>query len=294
MPILHTPKNNPNAPLVVVLPGMNSGSYLFTGAVAALGRAYRLHVFDTPGSTRQGQQVPISMPFSTKTYATEVLATLDNLYPNTPFYLIGHSLGSFAAQEVARMLHGQHTRLLGLVLVSSSLGQPYTSYDISHFTKATGHSFWQLMKMLEADPANGNKLLFGPRWAEQYPSEYQSFLSARKTHASSPAAIMAQMAAGGAFTSAGWAARLQVRTLVVHGTADALITTASSKALAQTLPHARYLEFYHVGHFPMLEHTAFYPAIERFLAGHTEGLAPERHETSLVKRIFNRYFTLHG
>lgn len=297
MPIIHQTPDLQKAPLLVVLPGMNSGSYLFgmSGIVEALGGLVRLHVVETPGSKQGKDFVPVPMPFSAKAYAADVLRMLDKTYPGEVFFVMGHSLGSFAAQELVRMVEA-HTpaRILGLILVSSGPGQPYTSYDITRFGSATGKTFWQLMKMLENDPERGYSLIFGPNWTAANASVYQNFLRQRNLHASSPAALMAQITAGGTFTSAGWAHVIKARTLAVHGGSDALISAASGKALAGKIGHAHYLEFYHVGHFPMLEHPGFYDAIKRFLAGHVVGEEVEAPQPSLVRRLLTRYFTLHG
>ena len=249
---------------LVCLPGVNSGAYLFTGAAAAL-PGWRVMRLATPGV----EGVPLPLPFSAKAYAKSAHHLLAKLPASAgPLVVLGHSLGGYAAQELARLLGEQLSRL---VLVSTSAGQPHTARDVAAMEGKMGQSFWQFMQALEANPEQGLKPLFGPRWPLQQPQAYARFVAQRTAALPSKAATLSQLTAGGLFSSVRWAAKLKCPTLVMHGTDDILVSPASGKALAAAMPNAHLLLLHEVGHFPPLEHANFWQYVADFCHGHHLG-----------------------
>jgi pimeloyl-ACP methyl ester carboxylesterase len=244
----------------VCIPGLNSGAYMFTGVKATLPN-WRIIRFATPGVPG----VPLPLPFSAKAYAKHVQQHLNSLPPAAgPLVVLGHSLGGYTAQELARLLGRQMTRL---ILVATSGGQPHTARDVANMEAKMGKSFWQYMKDLQADPANGLLPLFGLHFPIQYPQAYQNFLALRAACAPQGGATLAQLTAGGLFSSARWAHKLTQPTLVLHGTEDILVTPESGKALAAALPNAHLLLLHGIGHFPPLEHPNFWQYVADFCHG---------------------------
>lgn len=282
--VVHNPQV-PNPPVLVVLPGVNSGPYLFVGASATLGTTHKLIMFNPPGTAG----VPLPVPFSVAAYARSVVKALDDLNI-TAFALMGHSLGGFAAQKVAMHMPGKVSRL---ILVSTSPGQPHTTRDVANIAKVTGKQYWEVMRTIESNPHGGLRPFFGKSWPVQSPDAYAAYIADRQRNLPPTATTLAQLTAGGMFSSVRWVHKLTVPTLVIHGNEDIMVSPAGGRLLAQKIPDARYLEFFGVGHFPMLEHPNFYATVSHFLAGQQVGeklTAP----TSWLQNFYDKWFTLHG
>jgi pimeloyl-ACP methyl ester carboxylesterase len=283
--VLHQPKGAANPPTLMILPGVNSGAYLFMPAIGHLGLTHRIVILNPPGVAG----VPMPVPFTAASYARYALKVAEALEIES-FDLLGHSLGGFAAQELARLAPGKVNRL---VLVSTSPGQPGTAQDIAAMRARTGKTYWDLSSAIEHDPHANMKVFFGKAFPVHHPEAYDHFIAQRQKHLPGTAVSFAQLSAGGLFTSARWAHKLDAPALVLHGGADILVSPAGGRLLSQLLPHARYMEFYDVGHFPMLEHPGFYPAVQRFLGGFAEGIEPPRPR-GFWQRLYDKWFVIHG
>lgn len=259
----HTPPHPVG--VLVCLPGVNSGAYLFEQAVKVLGPYWRIIRLAVPGA----DGVPLPLPFSTRHYAQHVWQVLDELDILQPVTVLGHSLGGFAAQEMARLQPGRVQRL---VLVSTSRGQPDTAADLNALQLSLGMNFWQMAQQIDRDPWQGLRPLFGSTFIANHPGVYDAFVKQRTQHLPSGTASLAHIGAGAAFSSVSWAYRLECPTLVIHGTEDRLVRLESAKHLAQDLPNGRFLELFGVGHFPMLEHPHFWEHVRTFLGGAVMGV----------------------
>jgi poly(3-hydroxyoctanoate) depolymerase len=264
---------------LVILPGVNSGLYLFAGCEALLER--EVIFFDTPGVGKE----PLPLPFSPLAYAGQVLAELDRRKVKQ-FDLLGHSMGGFAAQELVRLVP---ERVRRLVLVSTGCGQPFTARDIMHLAKVTGRSYWQFQKEMEERPRETVRVIFGKGFAEQRPDIYGKFLKDNAAYKPGWSVTMAHVTAGGMFSSTGWVKSVRTPTLVIHGTDDPLVTVMSGRELARRLPNGRMMELLGVGHFPMLEHDRFYAYVQRFLDGEElVGTPPGEAEKAWWQRLGHR------
>lgn len=250
----------PTMGTLVCLPGVNSGAYLFGGAVPEMGQRWRIIAINPPGV----EGMPLHLPLTAHGYAQQALALLDALGTDGPLVVLGHSLGGFAAQELARL--APH-RVSKLILVSTCRGQPDITRDIARMPFQAGMDFWSLQRLIEKNPGEGHKKLFGPGYALRESTQYLWFLQQRQAHLPSQAATLAHITAGGAFSSTSWAGQLNCPTLVMHGDADILVSHESGKALAQSIPGARFLSLYGVGHFPMLENPRFWGYVSAFAQG---------------------------
>ncbi|MCP5404676.1 MAG: alpha/beta hydrolase [Pseudomonadaceae bacterium] len=280
------PANLQNPPVLVILCGVNSGAYLFEPALQAFGSTHHLLIFNTPGVAG----MPLPMPFTVEAYAKLVADMLDARGIGT-FNLLGHSLGGFAAQQLAHLMPERVERL---VLVSTSRGQPDTTRDLPLIKARSGLSFWEQAQAIAGDPHTRLKPYFGDAFPVQHPAAYARFIEQRQKYLPKTAVSMAHFSAGAAFSSRRWVGGLAMPALVVQGSDDVMISARAARKLAAALPHARYLELYGVGHFPMLEHECFYPVVGRYLAGHPEGVEQEHRPPGVLRRLYQQWFTLHG
>lgn len=280
------PATTDKPPVLVVLPGVNSGAYLFQPMLELFGATHHLVIFNTPGVAG----MPLPVPLTVESYAQLVARMLAERGIHR-FSLLGHSLGGFAAQQLAHLLPHQVERL---VLVSTSMGQPDTARDLPLVKRKSGLDIWELAQAIGADPHTRMKTYFGDAYPQQHPREYEAFISQRQHYLPKVTTTLAHFSAGAAFSSRLWVGKLNVPTLVVQGTDDVMITARAARKLARAIPGARYLELYGVGHFPMLEHEGFYPAVGRFLAGHPEGTEAPPPSDPWWKTLYNKWFLLHG
>lgn len=200
-------------------------------------------------------------PFNVAVYAKQVWTLLETLKISGQVVVLGHSLGGYAAQEMARM---EPEKIARMVLVSTSRGQPDTTLDMAVFSKKTGLSFWELNMLVGKDAAKGMARLFGPGFAEREPLVFNGFIAERARHLPDKNVSLAQLSAGGTFSSIPWIHNVKIPTLVVHGSADALVSARSGKKLAKSLIDGKWLEYYGIGHFPMLEHPRFWRDVAVF------------------------------
>jgi len=269
---------------IVCLPGVNSGAYLMQGIVPVMGERWRILRLNPPGSGG----MPLPIPLSTKGYAKLVLDVLGQKGVGE-FVLLGHSLGGYAAQELARMAPGRVKRL---ILVSTSRGQPDTAMDIARMQRRIGMSFWELQQLIVKHEGQGHAPLFGPKFAEREPAVFETFLKLRKENLPTQAATLAHLSAGGMFSSVAWVKKLKMETLVLHGTEDNLVSVESGRKLAQALPHAQWLELYNVGHFPMLEYAGFWEKVRQFAEEGNTGMPVEEPE-SFWQKLWRKWHN-HG
>lgn len=271
----HVPQE-PSAGTLVCLPGVNSGAYLMHQAVEVMPN-WRILRMNPPGVS--GNALPL--PFSVKAYARQVLELL-NQHGVGEFVLLGHSLGGYAAQELARMAP---ERVKKLILVSTSRGQPDTAMDIALMQRRIGMSFWQLQQLIAKNVGEGHVPLFGPGFTVKEPVLFEMFLKLRKAHLPSQTVTLAHLSAGGMFSSMNWVRRLRMPVMVMHGNADNLVGVASGRKLAQALTNAQWLELYDVGHFPMLEYVSFWDKVRQFAEDRPIGMMIETPDNWLRKMV---------
>lgn len=247
-------------PLILMLPGVNCGAWLFRGCLPYFLPHYQVALMNNPGV----DGAPIGLTLSVNDLVHQAEDIIAELNPRE-LYVVGHSMGGFTAQRLALRNPG---RIKRLVLVGTSYGQPRSAEDINHLTQHVGMNFWDYNRELNRHPETAYKHLFGPQTPDAI---VQHFVHGRRSHDVSKTTSALHLTAGGAFSSYGEVQRLETPTLVVHGTADHLVSYASGEKLARQIPHARLWSLDGVGHFPMLENASFYPRILDFIRGDVVG-----------------------
>jgi pimeloyl-ACP methyl ester carboxylesterase len=270
---------------LIILPGVNSGAYLFEGAREL--KDVEVVRLDPPGV---GKMLPLTLPFTPKAYAREVLRYMD-LHNIWQADILGHSMGGFAAQELVQMSPDRVNRL---ILVSTSAGQPGTTRDVAAMPGKIKMGFWEFNQLIEHEPLEGMKVLFGKRFVTHHPHLYGEFIKQRTAHLPAGSVSLAHLTAGGAFSSQRWIRKLNVPALVIHGSDDVLVSAQSGRELAGYLPDARYIELHGVGHFPMLEHEKFWSYVKGFLAGDGAGLRVEASQPTGMWSRLKEILTRHG
>jgi pimeloyl-ACP methyl ester carboxylesterase len=103
---------------------------------------------------------------------------------------------------------------------------------------------------------------FSPGWIEQHSDEYEQWLAARLHPPTPPNTWKAQFEAASRYVEAGIPIeQIDVPALVIHGSADRIVTVANGRSLAARLPHAELVVLPGEGHVPMLEAPAEFGAL---------------------------------
>ncbi len=250
-----------DAPHVLLLPGVNCGAWFWLNGLPYLLPQFNVWAFNNPGV--DGTVCP--MVLSINKIVDLLLAAVEkDIGHDVPLMVVGHSMGGYVAQLVARELGDRVKRL---VLVSTSRGQPDTTRDISQMVTHLGQDFWQQEMEVLKDPYEGLKVFFHEDFYTNHEPAYAAYINARNLYWPGKRVTAKHLAAGGQFASMAWVQQLTMPTLVVHGKDDILVTEQSGHGLAQSIPHARYWPVLRCGHFPMLEHENFWPRVIDFLHG---------------------------
>jgi poly(3-hydroxyoctanoate) depolymerase len=202
----------------------------------------------TPGSGRMlGRLSGLTM----RDYAALLGDLLDELCIERADVL-GLSFGGMVAQQFA---HDMPTRVRRLVLASTSCGLGGAPSNPA--------SWWNAM-LAEISPASSG---WGPRWmARQWSLLMQREFGARWASGPRLSGFVDQMAASSMWSSVAWLPRLTQETLVITGTADALVPSANASILASRMPRAQIYRVHGGGHMCLLDRVAEVgPVVATFL-----------------------------
>lgn len=164
--------------------------------------------------------------------ATDVVAVLDAAGVE-PAHVVGVSLGGMVAQEVALGWPGRVDRL---VLVSTTFGGD----DAHPIPPATRHL---LARMPDMEPVAALRAAADNALGDVDGADREQIVDRIVAHRTAvpqdPAGWQAQAHAGTTFDAADRVAGIDHQTLVLHGTADAVVDARNADLLARRLPHAR-------------------------------------------------------
>nr|WP_241747876.1 alpha/beta hydrolase [Microbacterium aquimaris] len=210
-----------------------------------------------------GRSDPLTGSCSIDDLAADAARAIDAL--GGPMVVLGHSMGGYIAQALAR---AHPEKVAGLILVATSPGGPRATPVPDETTRA-----W--LAAADLPPAEFARatmpLAFRPGWTREHPARFEQILSARLASPTPSETWRAQFAACAQFLSADHDPRdIAVPTVVIHGTADRIVPVENGRLLAETMPAARSLELPGAGHLPHLEDPALIGRhISAFIHAHT-------------------------
>lgn len=229
-------------PAVVLLQGFMAARGIWKWQVEDFAPHFRVITMDNRDA---GENPPESEAYTMADLAGDAAALLDALGIDRA-NILGHSMGGYVALQFAARYP---ERLEKLVLVSTSalaggaLGRPAPTYDESRFT---------------VDPVERTRgrytRMTAPGYFEARPDQLEAVAQTQHGNRLSFAAMMRQ--SGAAFMThdaRGALPGIRVPVLVIHGDLDQTIPISAGRRIAESIPHARFVEFSGVGHLPHLE-----------------------------------------
>jgi pimeloyl-ACP methyl ester carboxylesterase len=194
-------------------------------------------VFDNRGMGRSGQA---ELPFDVADMAADAAALLDALGIETA-HVVGISMGGAIAQELALAHPG---RVRTLTLGATFCGGPEGSLMAPEDLQMLGVAY------ASGEPEQVFRAMWEINLSPAHRVEDSNFGAFREMGAALPAprpVVMQQMRACAEHDTSGRLDRIDLPTLVVHGTADRLIRFANGELIARLIP-ARLVPLEDVGH----------------------------------------------
>jgi pimeloyl-ACP methyl ester carboxylesterase len=216
-------------------------------------------IFDNRGvgNTTSGSKV-----FSIKQFANDTSGLLDALNIKKPVDVLGWSMGSFIAQELA-ILHPDKVNKLILYasICSGKQSVPPIPKATTFFTKNVTRITSNGNARFEASAS----LLFPKTWIKENPN-YLQYLPKSKESASIQT-ILGQIRAMSTWTdSCNQLSHITKPTLVIDGTEDVITPSANSLILAEKIPGAWLVQINGAGHGLMYQYPQrFSTIVQMFL-----------------------------
>jgi pimeloyl-ACP methyl ester carboxylesterase len=204
-------------------------------------------IFDNRGvgNTTSGFKV-----FSIKQFANDTSGLLDALNIKKPVDVLGWSMGSFVAQELA-ILHPDKVNKLILYASSCSGKQsvPPSPKAVTFFTKNVTRITSNGNARFEASAS----LLFPKTWIKENPN-YLQYLPKSKESASIQTILGQILAMSTRTDSCNQLSRITKPTLVIDGTSDIITPSANSLLIAEKIPGAWLVQINGAGHGLMYQY----------------------------------------
>jgi pimeloyl-[acyl-carrier protein] methyl ester esterase len=247
-------------PDLVLLHGWGLNLRVWDGLTRELENSFRVIAVDLPGHGRSAWDPKARTPAE---QAWQVHATLSSI--SDRYNLLGWSLGGQIAIDLAAAMPGSVARL---VLVATtprfaasedwSYGMPATALE-KLATQLRSNYKRTVSEFLELQ-------VRGSSASEKVLAElHGSLFSHGEAH---PKALVSGLTTLKDSDLRSNLSMVRAPTLVIAGQYDRVTLPAASKALADMLPNARYVEFRRAAHAPFLSHTAeFAPMVAKFLQG---------------------------
>ncbi|MHA7210421.1 alpha/beta fold hydrolase [Arthrobacter sp. MDT1-65] len=203
---------------LLLIAGQATGAAGWTPIVAELAQGFRVIRFDHRGVGLSTEGDPDA--YSTRLFATDATAVLDDAGVDRA-HVYGHSMGGRVGQWLA-IDHPQ--RVGALVLAATSAGGPSGRRRARDATAA----------LYSGDPARMEPYFFDPEWAGQHRDDVRTFFASR----ASTAAKRGHFRASRDHDTRESLGAIAARTLVLHGTEDALTPLENARALFDGIPRA--------------------------------------------------------
>jgi 3-oxoadipate enol-lactonase len=218
-------------PPLLLIQGLG-GNGLHWGAplLRALERDHEVVVFDNRGA---GRSAPLGgADLTTASMAADTLALLDGLgLPRV--HVFGISMGGMIAQELAL---AQPDRVASLTLGCTACGGTQSRTTDESVIRALTAAV--LSRDQERMLRTGFGFVVSAAYAAE-PAHYDAFVAAARNHPPDIPLLMSQQAAVVAHDTYARLRGLRVPTLVIHGTADELLSAINGDLVASLIPGAR-------------------------------------------------------
>jgi len=268
---------DPENPPIVLVHGLgDNGARDWRHVAPVLAEKFYVIAFDLPGFGRSEKQNALYTPDN---YA-RVLGWLVDEYVETPFALIGHSMGGAIALSYASGHSGQLTRLV-LIDAAGVLHRTAFTKHLIDDMKLPGNNANEPGDNLEA---LNDYLGFSLEDLDRYPSALDAVLRSPVMRG----ALLGgdpRLIAGFALVQHNFSGKLRqvtVPTLVIWGVKDNVTPLRTGRLLAHRLPSARLELIEGVGHMPMYESKQ---RLNQLVLDELNGGA-DRYRAEPVERVF--------
>jgi 3-oxoadipate enol-lactonase len=255
---LHWERIGAGAPVLLIMGlGLSGGAWWRT--VPVLAQRLEVLTFDNRGV---GRSRALFHSYTTEAMADDAVSVLDAAGTERA-HVYGISLGGMVAQQLA-LRHPR--RVQSLVLGATHAGGPRAQLadrDVFAFLQ-------ERLMMRPEDAARGSiPFNYSERCRAEHPERIAEDVAQRLAHPFPEQAYRAQMWAAMLHDCYGRLPRIQVPTLVVHGSEDRMIPVANGRVLAERIPRAQLLELKEIGHLYPTEAPDVDESIAAFLQAHS-------------------------
>ena len=245
-------------PWLVLIQGMGLDRLGWEPVLRRLRRRFRLVLVDNRGSGQSGRPAG---SFTVADMAGDVVAVLDAAGIGRA-HVLGMSLGGLVAQELAI---DHPDRVDGLVLAGTTPGWPI-AYPMPTASVRLIASAARLPA--EAARRRHTENALSAATVRNHPELVDRLLGRQSSTPADRRAVSAQAVAGARYAGRLRQARIQARTLVLHGGADTVVDPRNAGLLAARIPDARLVTFPELGHLLFWEDPdGFADTVTSFLLG---------------------------
>jgi 3-oxoadipate enol-lactonase len=245
-------------PWLVLVQGMGFDRHGWQPVLGKLGRRFRLVLIDNRGSG--GSDRP-AKALAVADMAGDVVAVLDAAGVHRA-HVLGASLGGMVAQELAIT---RPERVDGLVLACTTPGWPF-AYPMPAATVRLIGATAGLTA--EAALRRHTENALSAATVQHRPELVDRLVRLQSSRRMDTEIRSAQARAGARYAGRLRQARIQARTLVVHGGADTVVDPRNARLLAERIPGAQLALFPGLGHLLFWEDPdGFSDTVACFLAG---------------------------
>lgn len=228
-----------DGPDLLLISGLGGGTWSWFGQTPFFSKSFRVISVDNRGV---GQSSMPPGPYRMDQFAVDLLGVLDHLRVSTT-YVMGLSMGGMIAQELALVAED---RIRALVLGCTHCGgKERIAPDpqlLAQFVNNEGLSQEQMID-------KNLPFFFSRRFLAEHPEPVALYREAQlSAPLQPPHAFLSQVEAIRTFACCERLGRLTIPTLVVTGTADALVPPRNAVILAGLIPDARLMEIPGAGH----------------------------------------------
>ncbi|MDF1761252.1 MAG: alpha/beta fold hydrolase [Coxiellaceae bacterium] len=243
-------------PLVLVS-GFSADHLSWREVVEPLSQHYQVVVFDNRGA---GQTDVPDGEYTIEQLSDDVIALCQHLNIDQAHF-IGNSMGGMITQ----MLGYRHPDHVKSLIISNSTVNRQNGFK--YYLDAQ-------LELLKAEAPISSVVKAICSWVYSYPYLSQGTnaddlveLATSNPYPFTLPGYIGQLAALNQFNSSDWLQHIKAPTLVVGGDLDIIFIPAMVKAIADSIPNAKYVEFESCGHLPAIEHPQqFVDTVKAFIS----------------------------